>query len=409
MRSACPACAAVWRAWGQALRALAADKGVLLLLLGAPLLYSVFYPWFYSTEAVTRVPVAVVDLDHSRLSRQITRFAQASPRIEVRWVAGNEHAAQQALWRGDIQGYAVLPADLQRSVARGSAAVVSVQANGAYALLNKAVLSGFAEAVGTVSAGIEIRKLQASGLGSAQAAAARNPLQVQMVALFNPAEGYGSFVVPAVALLILQQTLLMGVALRVGSWVESGQHRASASTWLGRLLAFSSLGLLSGAYYFGWTFWLNGYPRGGNPLGALVLLALYVPAVAALGALLGLWFGDRERALQVLLFTSLPLAFMGGFSWPAESLPEALQWARWLSPSTAGIQASLRLNQLGAPLAAATPQLAVLAGIFCSATAALLLWARPVQPPPSQAHDPDPDPAPAHAPRAPPDDLPGNL
>ena len=51
--------AAVWRAWGQALRALAADKGVLLLLVGAPLLYSVFYPWFYNTEAVTRVPVAV--------------------------------------------------------------------------------------------------------------------------------------------------------------------------------------------------------------------------------------------------------------------------------------------------------------------------------------------------------------
>ena len=380
---------AVWRAWGQALRALAADKGVMLLLVGAPLLYSVFYPWFYNTEAVTRVPVAVVDLDHSRLSRQITRFAQASPRIDVRWVAGNEHAAQQALWRGEIQGYAVLPADLQRSVARSSAAVVSVQANGAYALINKAVLSGFAEAVGTVSAGIEIRKLQASGLGATQAANARSPLQVQMVALFNPAEGYGSFVVPAVALLILQQTLLMGVALLVGTWVERGQHRASASAWLGRLLAFSSAGLLSGAYYFGWIFWLNDYPRGGNPLGALVLLVLYVPAVAALGALLGLWFGNRERALQVLLFTSLPLVFMAGFSWPSEGLPDALQWARWLSPSTAGVQASLRLNQLGAPLAAAAPQLAVLAGIATAAMAALLLWARPVQRPAPPTGDTD--------------------
>ena len=380
MRSACPACAAVWRAWGQALRALAADKGVLLLLLGAPLLYSVFYPWFYSTEAVTRVPVAVVDLDHSRLSRQITRFAQASPRIEVRWVAGNEHAAQQALWRGDIQGYAVLPADLQRSVARSSAAVVSVQANGAYALLNKAVLSGFAEAVGTVSAGIEIRKLQASGLGSAQAAAARNPLQVQMVALFNPAEGYGSFVVPAVALLILQQTLLMGVALRVGTWVERGQHRASASTWLGRLLAFSSAGLLSGAYYFGWIFWFNDYPRGGNPLGALVLLVLYVPAVAALGALLGLWFGNRERALQVLLFTTLPIAFVAGFSWPVEALPEPLQWLRWLLPSTSGVQASLRLNQLGAPLSAALPYLCALVALGAVCAGAVLALARPSSP-----------------------------
>ena len=77
----------------------------------------------------------------------------------------------------------------------------------------QAVQYGFAEAVGTVSAGVEIRKLQASGQSAPQARASRAPVQLQMVALFNPTEGYGSFVVPAVALLILQQTLLMGAAM----------------------------------------------------------------------------------------------------------------------------------------------------------------------------------------------------
>jgi len=363
----------VWRAWMGTLKAIAADKGVMLLIAIAPVIYGFFYPWPYAQQAVTRVPVAVVDLDHSSLSRQITRFAQASPRIDVRMVIGDEQQARQALWRGEIEGYALLPRDLKRDVLRGSAAVVTVEANGSYALLNKAVLSGFAEAVGTVSAGVEIKKLQASGQSAPQAMASRNPISTQMVALFNPTEGYGSYVVPAVALLIIQQTLLMGVAMLVGLWAETGQHRANAATWLGRILGFSTVGYLSGLLYFGWIFWAQDFPRGANTGGALVLLAFYIPAICTLGALLGVWFGNRERALQVLLFTALPMAFVSGFSWPAEALPELLQTLRWLFPSTAGIQASLRLNQMGAPLADVAGHLLTLAALTTSA-GGLLLW-----------------------------------
>ena len=367
----------VWRAWVDTLKTIAADKGVLLLIAIAPVIYGFFYPWPYTEQAVTRVPVAVVDYDHSNLSRQITRFAQASPRIDVRMVIGDERQARQALWRGEIEGYALLPRDLKRNVLRGSPAVITVEANGSYALLNKAVLSGFAEAVGTVSAGVEIRKLQASGQSAQQAQAGRNPVNTQMVALFNPTEGYGSYVVPAVALLIIQQTLLMGVGMLVGLWAETGKHRADAATWLGRILGFSSVGYLSGLLYFGWIFWAQDFPRGANMGGALVLLAFYIPAICTLGALLGVWFGNRERALQVLLFTALPMAFVSGFSWPAEALPELLQALRWLFPSTAGIQTSLRLNQMGAPLVDVAGYLLILAALAASAGGLLLRVARP--------------------------------
>ncbi|MDW5444977.1 ABC transporter permease [Polaromonas sp. SM01] len=368
------------QAWGATLRGILGDAGILLILVGAPVLYGFFYPWPYMTQAVTRVPVAVVDHDRTSLSRQITRFAQADPRIDVRLVTHDEGQAQQALWRGEIEGYAVIPPDLKRNVLRGAPATIAVEANGAYALLNKAVLYGFAEAIGTVSAGIEIRKLQASGQSAPQAMASRSPVNLQMVALFNPTEGYGSYVVPAVALLILQQTLLMGVAMCVGTWVEAGRHRAGVGVWSGRLLAFSTVGWLSGLFYFGWIFLVQDFPRGGNPLGALALLAIYVPAICALGALLGLCLRKRERALQVLLFTALPLAFLSGFSWPVEALPEALQTLRWLFPSTAGIQASLRLNQMGAPLADVAGCLTVLLALATLASLGVLRLARPGKP-----------------------------
>lgn len=364
-------------AWRATVLGLLRDQGVLLIVLLAPVLYAFFYPWPYGTQVVTRVPVAVVDQDHSNLSRQITRFADADPRIKVRLITGDLHQARLALWRGDIEGYAVLPANLKRNVVRGAAATVSVEGNGAYALLNKAVLYGFAEAVGTVSAGIEIKRLEAGGQSASQARQSRNPLNAQFVALFNPTEGYGSYVVPAVALLILQQTLLMGVAMLAGTWAEAGQLRTSVAGWLGRIAALSGFGWLTGVFFFGWVFEWQDFPRGGNPFGALVLLACYVPAICMLGLLLGAWFRDRERALQVLLFTALPLAFVSGFSWPAEALPSAVQALRWLAPSTAGIQASLRLNQMGASLLDVWPYLATLVAIGFTAAAVLLLALRP--------------------------------
>ena len=84
----------------QQLHALLRDKGVALLVVGAPVLYGFFYPWFYATQVAQRVPVAVVVQDSSSLGRQMLRFAQASPRIDPRLVTGDEAEAQAALLRG---------------------------------------------------------------------------------------------------------------------------------------------------------------------------------------------------------------------------------------------------------------------------------------------------------------------
>lgn len=385
------------REWLATWRATFTDAGMVLLLVLAPLLYGFFYPWPYSTEVAQRVPVAVVDLDHSGLSRQITRFAQASPRLQVQPLA-SEAEARQALWEGRIVGYAVLPRDLKRDVLRGRQAVVPVAANGGYLLLNKTVLYGFAEAVGTVSAGIELRQLGARGVPPEIANALRDPVPLQAVAQFNPTEGYGSSLVPAVAVLILQQTLLMAAGMLIGTWAEAetagsnGGEPASESQkpsapgntephavstspagWAGRVIALAIPNALLGAFYFGWLFQWQGYGHGGNVPASVLLIALFSLACSALGCLLGLLLRNRERAMQLLLFGALPLFFLSGHPWPVSALPELLQVLRWLSPSTPAIEASIRLNQMGASLHDVAPQLLALLGLG-GAGFALLAW-----------------------------------
>jgi len=333
----------------QTLRDIFTDSGVILMLLIAPIIYGFFYPWPYSTEVVNHVPVGIIDQDNSDLSRTIVRYASASPQLDTtRFVS--EQQAKEAIWADEIAGYMIIPSGLEQQVLSGKAASVSVLGNGGYFLLNKNVQMGFLQAVSTVSAGVEVKKSIAQGAYSSTAAQNTQAVPLRIIPLYNQTEGYGAYVVPAVSIIILQQTLLMATAMLIGTWYEQRRHMTTIGGWLGRIAALSSLSFVIGCFYYGWAFELHHYPRGQNMLGSLLFLLLFCPTVATLGCVLGLWFRQRERSLQILIFSSLPIFFVSGYPWPANQLPELLQIVRWLAPTTPAINTSVQLNQMGASI-----------------------------------------------------------
>ena len=348
------------------------DKGVLLMVVIAPLIYGFFYPWPYRGEVVQQVPVGVVDYDRTNLSKTITRYSAASPNLKVANYP-NEQTAIEAMYRDDIAGYLIIPRNLEQDVFANKPARVSVLANNSYFLLNKQVQMGFTKAVGTVSAGVEVKRAVAQGAYMETAKASTQAVPLRIDPMFNHSEGYGAYVVPAVAILILQQTLLMGTALLIGTWYENKKQNATISGWLGRILALSMVTFTMGCFYFGWVFSIQNYPRGHNIPGALLFMALFAPTVATLGCLLGMWFRERERSMQILIFSSIPIFFLSGYPWPVSQLPVPLQYIRWLFPTTSGMNASVQLNQMGASLSHVSGYLYHLAAYWVIAFI-LLIW-----------------------------------
>ncbi|PJX24354.1 ABC transporter [Psychrobacter sp. L7] len=350
------------------------DKGIVLMLIIAPIIYGFFYPWPYSSEVVNHVPVGIIDKDNSDLSRTIVRYASASPQLDTRRFL-DEQSAKEAIWADEIAGYMVIPSGLEQNVLSGKAASVSVLGNGGYFLLNKNVQMGFLKAVSTVSAGVKIKKSVAQGAYAPTAAQNAQAVPLQIVPLYNQTEGYGAYVVPAVSIIILQQTLLMATAMLIGTWYEQRRHQTSINGWLGRITALSGLSFLIGCFYYGWAFELHHYPRGQNMLGSLLFLLLFCPAVATLGCLLGLWFRQRERSMQILIFSSLPMFFVSGYPWPADQLPTFLQIVRWFIPTTPAINTSVQLNQMGASISQVATGFYALAALW-ALYFALLMWLR---------------------------------
>lgn len=348
------------------------DKGVLLMLVIAPIIYGFFYPWPYRGEVVNKVPVGVVDYDRSNLSQTITRYSSASPNLEVHNY-GSEQDAINAIYHNDIAGYLIIPRNLEQDVFANKPAHVTVLGNNSYFLLNKQIQMGFLNAIGTVSAGVEVKRSVAKGAYIDTAKASTQAVPLRIDPMFNRSEGYGAYVVPAVSILILQQTLMLGTALLIGTWYERQKQNASISGWLGRITGLSIVSFTMGCFYYGWVFSFQNYPRGHNMPSTLLFFSLFAPTVATMGCLWGMWFRERERALQILIFSSLPIFFLSSYPWPYSQLPEALKFVRMLFPTTPGMHASVQLNQMGAPLSSVTGHLIHLL-ILWAVSFILLIW-----------------------------------
>ncbi|MFT3976548.1 MAG: ABC transporter permease [Sphingomonas bacterium] len=336
----------IGRAFLATFRAIFADSSVAMLLIGASILYAFFYPSAYSGEVPERMAIALVDMDHSGTSRALGQRLEAVQQAVVAARPPSPAAALRALSERRVSAIVVIPDGFERRILSGRQGVVALYGNGAYLLRASTALAGVGAALGVI--GREAATAQAM----AQGPPAAPPLAMIQRPLFNTREGYGSTVFPGVAFLIIQQTLLMGLAMLAATMHEAqGPLSLSTRSLLGVALAFFVIGCAEIAWFTGFIFWLQDYPRAAaSPLALLVAAALFVSATVAGALALGSFFRTRERPVQLWIVTSVPIFFLSGLSWPHEATPQWLTWLARLLPTTPGIRLMVGINQMGASL-----------------------------------------------------------
>jgi len=341
------------------LQALARDRGAQLVLVVAVVFYAFFYPLPYMPEVLEDVPIIILDRDQTPLSRQLARMVDAGQLVRVVGRTAAPGEARTEVLEGRANGALEIPSGFERRIHRGDPVTVGVYADASYFLVYRQVATGLAAAARTLSAGIEIRRFQGAGMDTTTAGQSREPLRLITHSLYNPTEGYASYIVPSVLVLILQQTLLIGIGMVAGTRTEAGTAVGTAhplATVIGRALVYLPLYAVHALFYFGVVFRLYGFPERGDKGDTVMFAVPFLLSVVFLGLAASAFFRRRETAIQVLVFTSLPAVFLAGFSWPAESIPAWLRALSQLLPSTAGIEGFLRLNQMGATLGQVQPE-----------------------------------------------------
>ncbi|OAN11240.1 ABC transporter [Photobacterium jeanii] len=346
-----------WRALFKfELNAIFTNPALLFTVFGGVLIYSFLYPLPYSHQLPREQQVTVVNLDNTQISRELVRMIDATPQVKVKQSAPTIAQAQQQLEKGEVQGLLVIPEHFNRDLLLGKSPVLSYAGDASYFLVYGTIVEGMATAGGTLGAKVKVARMVMSGDNVALAAEQYSAIKLNSRPVFNPSMGYINYVVPAVFVLILHQTLLIAVAM-LGGGQNEYRLQGGNGYWLRypawkiiivRGLIMMTIYLPLTAYYFGYSFESLGIGR----LAAIGdLIAMTIPfllAVIFAGMVIGQLIPRRELATVIVLLSSIPLIFTAGFIWPTSAIPDVLNYLAQLAPSTPAINGFLRLNQMGA-------------------------------------------------------------
>ena len=128
------------------------DPAAVLLLVVAGVLYAFYDPTPYINQTVSKVPVAVVDLDNTAMSRELTRMATAAQQIEVKAVYADRRQAEESMSRDEIYGFMVIPEDMEKNIRNHEQVSVNIFTHGAYVMLHGAIGTAFSTCALTLGA-----------------------------------------------------------------------------------------------------------------------------------------------------------------------------------------------------------------------------------------------------------------
>lgn len=336
------------------------DVGVLILLIGASLIYPLVYSLSYNPEVLKETPVAVIDNDFSSTSRQLIRMIDATQEVKVSARLTNMEEAKDLFLSGKVHGIIQIPEDFNKKIIRGEQSFVNLYADGGYFLIYKQVYQAVVYASGTMGAGIELKKLVLKGMPESEALAQVKGVNHVSTGLYNPSSGYGTYAMPAVLILVLQQVFLMIIGMLGGTEKEKGavhyllphasKRGGALRVLLGKTGAFFSLALILVFYLLFIIVRSFDFPMNGELKDVLLFIVPFLLSVIFLGFILASFFKNRENSMLFLLFTAIPFMFLSGFSWPVEAFPFGLEMFSNIIPTTPAIQGYLKINQMGASL-----------------------------------------------------------
>lgn len=344
--------------WKQEFRTTFRDQGVLIFFVLVPLVYPLIYSSIYTNETIREVPTVVVDDSRSSLSREYLRKVDASPETSIVAYCADMEEAKLMLKDRKAYGIIYIPAHFSDDIVQGKQTQVSIFCDMSGLLYYKALLTANTNVSLAMNAAIKMER--AGNTTARQDEITAYPIEYEDVAIFNPTNGFAAFLIPAVLILIIQQTLLLGIGLSAGTAREHNQfkdlvpinrhYNGTLRIVMGKGLSYFMVYSLVAVYILCVVPRLFSLNQIAIP-GVLTLFTLpYLTACIFFAMTASIAIRNRETCMLLFVFTSVPLLFLSGISWPGSAMPSFWKYFSYLFPSTFGINGYVRINSMGATL-----------------------------------------------------------
>lgn len=339
------------------IRNVSKDSSLFLILLLAPILYAFMYGSIYLNKGEEKVRLALIDNDGTVISRTLTQQLNSTPMIEI-VPSSNISEAQEKMFQGEVQGYFYIQSDFEKNIFSQKQANVNLVLNASRFLPSSDLLSTATKVCLTVGAGVRKTYFNKQGMGEDEAMKMTNPINMDYRPLYNSSMTYGAFLLPGLLAIILQQTLLIGVAAAFTSEREEKKllslyqiSKQSISKMIfGKSLLYFVVFMIFGLFFSVVNFSVFDVEIRGNYLDLAVISALFIATIIVFGMLIGSFFKTKLFAFQVLVFSSYPIFLITGYSMPYQALPRFVQILSDALPTSPFLKTYISIVQSGGSL-----------------------------------------------------------
>lgn len=320
------------------------NKVLLILFLGAPILYGVLVGNVYKKGKVTHLPIVVVDEDRSPLSRQLIDMFNESEVIYVSDVLPDAFKANETAMKSEATVVVHIPRGFASDVNYNRSTELTLFVNASNTLTSNYAMMAVNVCAGTLKAGIQIKAQEKKGVPAYIASQQYEPFKTTIIRQHIRSGNYLYFMLPGVLLTVLQQVMMLGLALSFASEFERGTFKElvdrSSNVFvliLVKIMPYLLMSIGIYALYYGYSVYYRMplHVEGFAFWGASILFLL---AVCFIGILVSIAIPSQLKATEILMVIATPSFIISGFTWPLSQMPTWVVYIADMIPLTHYLQ-----------------------------------------------------------------------
>ena len=330
---------------------------ILIVLIFGNVGYGFLYNLLYNTNIYEDAPIAVVDMSQSDLSHHFIDYIDATQQVKVMARIHDFYHAKQMLLKREIIGIFYIPSELKSEIMRGNQVECTIYGS----TLSFLDYLNISEAVNYASLEInsELLPEMIKSLNMIDIVFLANDKAINIVSepLYNSSEGYGTYLIPPVMVIIIFQTMMITMAMRMGEEANETTRQLYKKSWVrsieivfGRAFANVMIYIIFSVFFLGLLPLIFHLPHLGSYIDIMIMLIPYLFASAFFCLCLSPFFSDGEMPLFIIVFMSVPLVFLTGISYPLELMPWHWKIFHYLIPTAPATLAFVKLDCMGGSL-----------------------------------------------------------
>lgn len=307
------------------------NKVLRLLFIGAPILYGVLLGYIYGKGKVTDLPIIIIDQDRSELSSKAIQMFEDNEVLHIASILYDQNNLSQIAIEKEATCVVIIPKDFEKMTLTKKYPEITTIVNTSNVLTANYASTAIQVCLGTMKAGVQIETLRKQGVPENLLASQYEPFKTTFIKKYNRSTNYMYFLWPGVLATVLQQVLLLGLALSFASEFENGTFKdlVKRCPSLLNLLAVKIIPYMIMSFgiwiiYWLFTLWFR-LPFYENLLPLTFIAGIFVLSVSFIGILVSILVPSQLKATEILMVIATPSFILSGFTWPLSQMPQAVQ------------------------------------------------------------------------------------